>query len=345
MYSVLFSALLTVGSGVGMLVVPFSPQDRDGRAASAPESNNRKTGTKYATAKEAFQVGAAFYNSRNYKSSREPFEAALRMSGDDQEMQLKCYKALLASYRNIPEFEPFRTAAEYIITNDKRDASRSLTRRSYLSFAYNRGQLANLVKRYEKQLKSNPDDRTALYLLSEIYSKGAGLPPSIDHSKRAIELIEHLAKLEGQQREAAGEEPIEMSAAEAAKISREKAKLARQYMQAKEYKKSAELYEEIASLDATTHAWNLKEAASAWLKLGDRENALRLALAAEKVPAESRNDQLTHFFERNLGDTFMAVGQPKKAIPHYEIAIQKTTIEGYVKDTRASLQEATDKSQ
>ena len=71
---------------------------------------------------------------------------------------------------------------------------------------------------------------------------------------------------------------------------------------------------------------------------------MRLALAAEAAPPEARNDQLTHFFERNLGDTFLALGQPKKAVPHYEIAIQKTKIEGYVKDTQASLRDALEKS-
>ena len=344
MYSALFSIVLAALFGLNAFLMPSGPQDREEPAASAIETNKDKPRTKYTTAKEAFQVGAAFYNSRNFKSSREPFEAALKMAKDDDEMKLKCYQALIPSYREIPEFEPYQTAAEYVITHHKQDASRSLTRRAFLSFAFNRGQIENLVKRYEKTLKKDPNDRTALYLLSEIYSKGAGVAPSVSTSKRAIELIEQLAKVEGKRKEAAGEKPTEMSPAEAAKISREKARLARQYLQAKDYKKSAELYEEIASLDPTTHAWNLKEAAAAWLKLGDKEKSLRLALAAEKAPAEARNDQLTHFFERNLGDTFMALGQPKKAIPHYEIALQKTTIEGYVKGTKASLDEAIEKS-
>jgi len=135
-----------------------------------------------------------------------------------------------------------------------------------------------------------------------------------------------------------------MSPAEAAKIGREKGKLAQQYMRAKAYCKAAELYEEIAPLDPTSHAWNLKEAATAWLKLGDEKNALRLALATEKVPAEARNEQLTHFFERNLGDTFMTLGKPKKAIPHYKIAILKTTSESYLNDTKASLLKAIEES-
>lgn len=341
---VMYSTLLTIVLGIGAFMMQPGPDDRREPVAPTAGNNKDKPATKYTSAKEAFQVGAAYYNSRNFKAAREPFEAALRLAKDDDEMKLKAYEALLPSYRAIPEFEPFQTAAEYVISHHKHDASRSLTRRSYLSFAFNRGQIENIVNRYEKLLKKDPNNWMAVYLLSDIYSSGAGLPPSVSHSKRAIELIEHLAKLDAQRQQAAGKPVTETSPADAAKISREKAKLAQQYMRAKDYGKAAELYEEIASLDPTTHAWNLKEAATAWLKLGNKENALRLALAAEAAPAEARNDQLTHFFERNLGDTFMALGQPKKAIPHYEIALQKTTIEGYVKDTKASLQEAIEKS-
>ncbi len=70
---------------------------------------------------------------------------------------------------------------------------------------------------------------------------------------------------------------------------------------------------------------------------------MRVAEAAVKVEPEKRNDQLAHFFHRNLGDIFMQLNKPKKAIPHFEIAIEKTNIEGYVKDTKTSLAEAIDK--
>jgi serine/threonine protein kinase len=312
-------------------------------AQDAGEERDRPR-KKYSSAKEAYQVGVAYYNSRNYEASRGPFEAALRLAKNDGDMRLKAHEALLAAYRLIPEFEPYQKAAEYVITHHKHDAHRSITRRSYLSFAFNRGQIRNLVKQHEKQLKKDPNNWTSLYLLSEIYSGRYGLRSSVDHSKRAIELIEQLAKLEEKRVVAAGGSPKKMSAAEAVKISRQKANLARQYSQAKNYQKAAELYEETAPLDPRTHAWNLKDAAEMRLKLGDRKGALRLALAAEKAPPEARNDQLTHFFERSLGNTFLAVGEPKKAIPHYEIAIKKTKIEGYLKDTKASLQEAREKA-
>ena len=300
---------------------------------------------KFASAEEAFRVGAAFYNSGNFKASREPFEAAIRLAKDDDpELTLKCHGVLLTAYRLIPEFEPFQSSAEYLLMHHSQDASRSLTRRSYLAFSFQRGQMENLVKRYEEQLTKDPNNWLAVYLLSEIYSHDAGLPPSIDNTKRAIELIQLLEKLDRQRHPEGASQATEMSPAEAVRIGREKGRLAQQYVKAKEYLQAAQLYEEIAPLDNTTHAWNLKEASSAYLKAKKNEDALRLALAAEEVPAEARNDQLTHFFHRNLGDVFMALDSPKKAIPHYEIAIQKTTIEGYLKDTKTSLQQAIEKS-
>jgi len=285
---------------------------------------------KYGSADEAFRIGVAFYNSRNFKASRAPFEAALAKT-DDNAFRVKVYEALLAAYREVPEFEPYQTAAEFIVTHSDFEAKRSITRRAFLSFAYNRGQMDNLVERYEKRLETNADDYLAVFMLSELYSATRKNP------QRAIELLKKLEQLDA----AKPAKGVGLTAdANAAKIAREKGNLARQYVQAKQYQQAAELYAEIAPLDPATEAWNLKESAAAWLKLENKSKALELALRADSVTPESRNDQLSHFFHRNLGDIFVALGEHAKAIPHYEIAVKKTTIDGYVKATQASLDEA-----
>ncbi|MCA9065112.1 MAG: protein kinase [Planctomycetaceae bacterium] len=306
----------------------------------ADKTGGKPSQTKYASAQEALQAGAMLVNAGKAKESREPLEAALKLAKDDEEMMLRVYQTLLSAYRELPEFEPFQKAAEYIIERHPQDAGRSLTRRSYLAFAFNRGQMENLVKRYENVLKKDPDNRMALYLLSEIYSSGAGIPRDVANASRAVELLERLDKVNARLNRSSGPPTSEMSAADRARISLQKGRLAQQYMRAKEYLKAAELYEEIAPLDPATHAWNLKEAATAYLNLKDHDNALRLALAAEEAPAEARNDQLTYFCERQLGDTFVTLGKPGKAIPHYETALKKTTIPGYVDSTTAALQQA-----
>ncbi len=312
------------------------------RVASAGQNSEEKAknkkkkkadkSIKFDTAEKAWGIGVALYKAKDIEASREPFEAALELAPDN-EFRLKVYEALLPVYREIPEFEPFLTASEFIITHSKQDAHQSLTRRALLSFAYNRGQLKSLTERYEERIKKDDKDRTAVYILSEIYTSDD------DNAQRSIELIQLLEKLDAVNKKS-DDEPADPVAA--AKIVREKGKLAGQYMKAREYEKSAKLYEEIAPLDPATHAWNLKEAAGAWLKNDNKDEARRLALAADEAKAESRNDQLAHFFHRNLGDVLLAVGEPEKAADHFKIAIEKTTIEGYVKDTKASLQEATE---
>lgn len=299
-------------------------------AAAQPAGRDPKFGS----AEDAYRVGVAFHNAKNHQAARAPLEAALRMA-DDDDFRLKVYEALLPSYRAIPEHGPFVTAAEFIIAHSPRDAQRSLTRRALLSFAYNRGQLDNLAKRYEDRLAKDHNDKTAVYVLSELYS-GTGKNP-----RRAVELLEQLAKMEGAEKKpAGGGKTAAETAAMSAKTAREKANLARQYVQTKQYRQAAQLYEEIAPLDPATSAWNTKEAAAAWLKAGNKKEALRLALQADQGAAEARNEQLAHFFHRNLADILMAVGRPDKAVGHYRAALEKTKIEGYVKDTRASLQQA-----
>lgn len=302
-----------------------------------PNAQEKEAGAvvKYDTAEKAWIVGVAFYNARDFESSREPFEAALELAPDD-EFRLKVYGALLPAYREIPEFEPYLTASEFVITHSERAAQQSLTCRALLSFAHNRGQLKNLVKRYEERLSKDEMDRTAVYILSEIYSS------SNQNPQRAIELIQQLQKLDAD-RKKPGDKPVDSF--QAATIARQKANLASQYMKAKRFEESAKLYEEIAPLDPASHAWNLKEAATAWLKDGKMDEALRVALEADKSAPEARNDQLAHFYHRKLGDILLEVGEPAMAAEHFKIAVEKTKIEGYIKDTKASLQQAIEAQQ
>lgn len=314
---------LIVGCLAGLLAGMAQGQPQSALAQSEGE-------VKYASAEEAFRIGVAFYNSRNVKASRAPFEAAIAQA-DDNAFRVKVYEGLLAAYREVPEFEPYQTAAEFIITHSDQESKRSITRRAYLSFAYNRGQMDNLIKRYEGRLKTKADDYLAVFVLSELYSATRQNP------QRAIELLKQLEQLDAAKPSKGGGIAADASAA---KIAREKGNLARQYVQAKQYQQAAELYAEIAPLDPATEAWNLKESAAAWLKLENRAKALEMATQAGSATPEARNDQLAHFYHRNLGDIFVALGEHAKAIPHYEIAVKKTTIDGYVKATQASLDEA-----
>jgi tetratricopeptide (TPR) repeat protein len=118
------------------------------------------------------------------------------------------------------------------------------------------------------------------------------------------------------------------------------AELARQYVLAKRHVDGASLFEKVAPMDEKLAAWHWKEAAAAWLAAGEKPKALAAARQSEASEPESRSEQLAHFWHRGLADVFLAAGEPKSAIGHYEKAIEKTTIQGYIDACQKSLAEA-----
>jgi len=275
--------------------------------------------SKYSTAEEAFGVGAAYYNSKSYDKAREPFEAALKLAPDDN-YRIKVYRALLMSYTQDPDWLPKTQALEFIIEKTKQDAERSLARTDLMSFIYQRGRTEDAVKRYEARLKEKPDDEAALYILIEVYSRLKEDP------KRAAALLEQWSAL----KQKSGKE---MKVGEAAQLAGE-------YVKQKKFKEGAELYEKTAPRDPKLAAWHYKEAAAAWIKAGDKAKAVLDAKASESSDPEKRSEQLEHFWHRGLADVYFDAGDFAASIPHYEQAIAKTKIDGYVKDCEKRLAEA-----
>ena len=277
----------------------------------------------YKSAREAYSVGAAFYNAGSYAKSQAPFEAAIALD-EEVKFRVDCYRALIASYRLLEKGDKMTTAVEYILIHSERPAEKSLTQRSYLSFLHQRGLTEDAVKRYEERLKTKPEDVIAISILADIYGN------LNENPARAAELTKQLQKLVP----ADPKDPLTVL---------KQAELARQLFKAKKYKEAAELYENIAPLDPKLAAWHLKEAASCWLLEKDLVRAKEDALASAKSEPESRNDQLTYFWSRNLADILVTTGEFELAVKHYELALTKTTIDGYLKDTKSKLEEAKSK--
>ncbi len=289
-------------------------------AATMPSSEARaQAGKKFDTAEEAFRAGVAYLSLGEEAKSQEPLEQALRLAPDDK-YRIKVYEALIPSYTLLPEIDKKVEALEFLIAKSDSAAKRSLARRSLLSFVHQRGKTDVIVTRYEDRLKKDGKDLTALYVLSEIY---ATLKPN---AKRGAEVMEKLAAVMKDQ----GTE-LELGAT---------AGLAGQYVKSGKFKEGAELYEKIADRDPKLAAWHWKEAAQAWLKAKENDKALAAAKASDGTDGEKRNDQLEHFWHRQLGEIFMATNEPKLAIPHFEKAIEKTKIDGYIKDCQKKLAEA-----
>ena len=55
---------------------------------------------------------------------------------------------------------------------------------------------------------------------------------------------------------------------------------------------------------------------------------------------EDRGELLEYFYHRGLGDIYFATNELAPAVEHYEAAIAKTKIDGYAKDTRKLLDQA-----
>jgi tetratricopeptide (TPR) repeat protein len=277
----------------------------------------------YSSADEAFTIGAAYYNSKNFAKSQAPFEAALKLAPDDA-FRLKVHEALIPAYRLLPDIDKMVTSVEFLIDHSEQAAKQSNLRTMLVGFTHQRGKTDDLVKRYEARLKDNPKDRTALFILSEIYVRVKRDP------QRSAQLIEQLSQLDN----AAGK-PLNVF---------ESAKLAQEYVKSKKFKEGAQLYEQIAPLDEKLAAWNWKEAAAAWAKAGDKQKALAAARRSESAPPEARSELLVYFWQNGLGDIFLDAGEPKSAIPHYEQALTSTKIEGYLKSTQKRLEEARSKA-
>ena len=220
---------------------------------------------------------------------------------------------------------PKATALEFIIEKSDRDAERSLARTELMSFIRQRGKTEDAVKRYEERLKQQPDHEPTLFILVDVYGR---LKDDPKRSAQALEQINKLKQKDG------GELDV-----------RESAKLAGEYVKAKKFKEGAELFEKTAGRDAALAAWNLKEAAAAWLKAGDKASALRAARESAAAQPEKRGALLEYFWHRGLADVFLDAGEPGLAVPHYEQAIAKTTIDGYKKDSEKRLEQAKAQSQ
>lgn len=286
--------------------------------ARAAENEERT----YQSVDEALSVGAALLRSGNHAAARKPLEAALAMSESTDE-KIRIYQALKAPYRLLEDPEPTFTASDYILRNSQRAAERSLTRTDVLGFAYQRGKLDVLAAKYEEALKENPDDVTALFVLSELYGRLKRDP------KRSAQLTERLIAAQ----KASGQLDVGTQA-----------QLAQQLVAGKKFAEGAAMYEQIAPQDEKLAAWHWKEAATAWLSAGKKEDALRAARESEKGSPEARSEQLTHFWHKGLADVFLQTGDAKAAIPHYEQAIAHTNIDGYLKTCREQLEIAKQKA-
>lgn len=252
----------------------------------------------YRSAREAYSAGAKLYNMRRYAECREPFEAALELA-DDTQFKVRIYRALIQSYRQLPEIDKMLEATEFILEHGESAVAKSLIARDLTSFAHQRGKTQEVIEVYEGKLKTDPENRPALYTLTRIYDRAQPNPD------RRAELQETLKQV-----------------------------------QRKDESKLAGKFETLAAEQPNVATRHWKDAAAAWLRAEQPQKARRAADQAEATGPESANDLLAHQWHKAMGDIYLQLNEPNEAIPHYETAIEKTTIEGYLKDCREKLAKA-----
>lgn len=259
---------------------------------------SRLAHAQYNSAQEARSAGAKLYNARKYAEARAPLEAAIALA-DDAAFKVGVYRALLQSYRQLPEIDHFLQAADFICQHSESAAERLLTARSLASFVHERGKTADAVKIYEAQLAANPQSKPALCALSAIYLRAEPNPT------RRAELLVTLAEVQRQE-DALLAEKLEKSAAQQPALA----------------------------------APHFKDAAAAWQRAGNVEKARAALASAEANGPDARTELLAHFWHKGMADTYLALNQPKQAIPHYEQAITKTSIAGYIQECQQQLAKA-----
>jgi len=273
----------------------------------------------YSTVRGAVEAAIAFHTAKEYAKGRNAAAQALALASDDRE-RTAIQRAMLRSYREAPDWEPMVEALEFMIGKSELEAERSLARRELIGFAHHRGKVDEVVKRFEDRLTKQPDDEASLTILGEIFVR---LEPN---PRRAVVMLETL----GLVRARAGHELTVNEASD----------LAGEYVKERRFRQGAELFEKTAARDPKMAAWLWKEAAAAWQKGGDKDKAVAAARTSERSDPEARSDILAHYWHRGLADVFFAAGEFGSSIPHYERAIEKTTIDGYRKDCEQRLSEA-----
>jgi len=272
---------------------------------------------KYKSYRDAANAGAKALNSGDLATAREPLEAALKLASTPRE-KLDANRTLMIPYRELQEIEPMQRAAEFVVANTLQSAERTVTRLSMLSFVHKRGKMDAAIAGYEARRKKDSGDETALYMLVEAYAHFKRDPAKAADAGEQLAAIQVKAGQPG--------DPVE------------RAKLAEQQTRAGRPKAGAELFEKVAAADKALEAWHLKDAAAAWLKAGDKKKAAAAARKSAAAAPEARDELLTYFWRRGLGDALLDAGEPKEAIPQYEKALAVVKIEGYAKETREKLE-------
>ncbi|MCA9118989.1 MAG: hypothetical protein H6822_16880 [Planctomycetaceae bacterium] len=273
----------------------------------------------FSSYREAMAKGATLYNSGKLAESRGPLEAAAKLAESDSD-KCRIHQTLMVVYAEGSDFPKMYESAEFVVEHAPYPSMASLTCRSLLGTVQKKGQVEAARKRYEDRVRKNDKDRTALYIMSNYHGL---LDRDYAQQCKYFQGLIHLNKAEG----------IDFDFALAGQ-------LAFAYRLSHQYVESAELFEKIAPMHKDETAWDYKEAAGAWLKAGQKDKALAAAKKAEELGADARAERSIDRWHADLGEVFLATGEGKLAVKHYEKAIENAKADYYKKKFAEELEKA-----
>lgn len=237
----------------------------------------------FKSAREARSEANKHLKNKDYAKAQQPLEAALALTPEaNYGDRVDIYRALMSSYRLLPEVDKMQEAVEYVQLRGDSAIERRSVGRDFANFIKQRGKADWAVTLYESRLAKDPKDPAALVILTTLYADGT------DEKKARG------SKLEG----------------ELKSLDRERAA-----KKAEALEKSAETGDPLAA------ASGYKDAAKAWLEADDKARAKAAVEKSTKAFPEKRSPILGMFWHEGLGDVLMQLDDCANAALHYEEAV------------------------
>ncbi len=274
---------------------------------------------KFSDYRSAMAAGVGLYNSGNLAASQQPLEAAVELAGTERQKN-DAYSPLIKVYSETGDFDKMFEAAEYIVANATYPAKASLTVRSLIANCHRKNQLDTMQKRYVELLDKNAKDRVALTIMAAFHQN-----VNRDYGKRA-EYLRRLIDLDKEENKEPNAELL--------------ADLAFAYKLSREYKRSAELYEQTAPISKQLESSCYMEAAEAWDKADNKAKSLAAAEMAHKIGPDKRANHSLYRWHRTLGEIFLAHKMKKEALHHLQAALDDGPIETYKKQLAELIESA-----
>ena len=292
----------------------------------------------YKNAGHAAGIGFGLLSARDYDAAREPLEAAREMLLADGDARLRDFqlrsvqRGLMLVYAKGGEPERLFEAGDWLArrTDPEHDATLRMTVGTMVgAVSGDRKGRAKLRKKYETALEENAEDRVALLALSGVAEADEDLGRAQDYLGRLIAV---------DRESAGGARPRDlMSYARLVERSGDRAAAAMAYEALSEEAETAENDRAFAPSSAGRLALT---AAQHWRAAGDDANARRAAERASRIGDVGLDGAMSYYFHDWLGDLWVDLGEPAKAVPHFKRAIEVTTIDGYRTSSRGALADA-----